>query len=360
MTTVAAPAITVADIEALAEGILAQERECTPAEAHALLAVEAGSPEQAALFAAARAIRERFHGTTLKACSVVNVKAGNCSENCSYCAQASGVPATTYDKSKWMQDEDIAKATASAAENGAQALGLVAAWHGVKEGSQLDMVCDAIETFSKQHQVRPDVNLGILENQRCADRIAEAGAAVYGHNLETARSFFDKICTTHSYEERLKTIGYIRKAGMGVCSGGIVGMGETREQRVEFMEELRFVAPDMAPINFLNPIEGTKLGEVPPLDPDEALNTLAVFRLMLPQTNLMIAGGKERVLGDRLEEVLDTGINAVMVGNYLTTLGTDPQWWKAAAARHGLAMPQSGPAEHPRKTGCGTSCGCAK
>ena len=125
---------------------------------------------------------------------------------------------------------------------------------------------------------------------------------------------------------------------MGLCSGGIVGMGETREQRVEFIEQLRLIEPDMVPINFLNPIAGTKLGHLAPLDADEALTTLAVFRFMLPDRNLMVAGGKEVVLGERLHEVFTTGINAVMVGNYLTTLGTDPAFWKKAAARHGLVM----------------------
>ena len=253
---------------------------------------------------------------------MVNVKAGNCSENCSYCAQASGSANTDYARTKFMADEDIDTATATAHANGAKALGLVAAWWGVKQGTQLDMVCETIEKFSQNGKVRPDVNLGILENQHCADRIKEAGAAVYGHNLETARSHFDAICSTHSYDERLQTIQYIKKSGMGLCSGGIVGMGETKDQRIEFIEQLRFIEPDMIPINFLNPLQGTKLAHLKPLDADEALITLAVFRFMLHDRNLMIAGGKEIVLKQRLSEVLTTGINAVMVGNYLTTLGT--------------------------------------
>jgi biotin synthase len=326
-----------AAILALAEAIVGGA-EATPAQAVELLAVVPGSPAAEALFAGARRIRDAHVGTTLRCCSVVNVKAGNCSENCSYCAQASGSENTDYKKSKWVPDEDIARAADTAAANGAQALGLVAAWRGVKEGSQLDMVCDAIEAFAKHGKVRPDVNLGILESQRCADRIKQAGARVYGHNLETARSFFDNICSTHSFEERLTTIRYIKQAGMGLCSGGIIGMGETHAQRAEFMEQLRFIAPDMIPINFLNPLAGTKLGERAPLDPDEALISLAVFRFMLPDRNLMVAGGKEKVLGERLHEVFATGINAVMVGNYLTTQGQDPAYWQQAAARHGLTL----------------------
>jgi biotin synthase len=223
----------------------------------------------------------------------------------------------------------------------------------VKEGAQLDMVCDAIGKFAANGKLRPDVNLGILASQRVADRIAAAGARVYGHNLETARSFFDQVCTTHSFEERLRTIQYAKQAGMGVCSGGIVGMGESKDQRIEFAEQVRFVEPDMCPINFLNPIAGTKLGDRPPLEPDEALTTLATFRFLLPDRNLMAAGGKELVLKDRLHEVFAAGVNAVMVGNYLTTLGTDPAFWREAAARHGLRL-----REEIDEVEAGGGCGC--
>ena len=329
------------------------------ADALELLGVDEASPAGAALFAGAQRIRDHFIGKTLKCCSVLNVKAGNCSENCSYCAQASGVAATSYQKHKFLPDEDIRQAASSAAANGAQALGLVAAWWGVKEGSQLDMVCDAVKSLKDAGGVRPDVNLGILESQHCADRLRQAGVAVYGHNLETARSFFDNICTTHSYEERLKTVQYIKQSGMGLCSGGIFGMGESPAQRVEFLEQLRFLEPDMIPLNFLNPIPGTKLGHLSPLPAEQGFVTLATARFMLPDRNLMAAGGKEVVFADRLGEIFKTGINAVMVGNYLTTMGTAPEFWVEAARRHGLRMPREvtaisqpggGCAEKPKRT----------
>ncbi len=336
--TSAAPVLDAAAIDRLAQEVIGGA-DLTGAQALALLRTATGSLERAAVLRGARAIRDAFVGRDLRCCSVVNVKAGNCSEDCSYCAQSASSANGDYAKGKWLPDEDIAKAADTAAANGAQALGLVAAWRGVKEGSQLDMVCDAIEAFAKNGKVRPDVNLGILESQVCADRIKQAGARVYGHNLETAASFFDNICTTHSFEDRLKTLRYIKQSGMGLCSGGIVGMGESEAQRIELMEQLRLVEPDMIPINFLNPIPGTKLGHLAPLEADEALVTLAVFRWMLPDRNLMVAGGKEVVLKDRLEEVFATGINAVMVGNYLTTAGAEPAFWRAAAQRHGLRMP---------------------
>ncbi len=339
-------------IAALASDICAGV-ELSAAQARALLDVAPGSAAQEALFAAAQKVRAHFLGHRLSCCSILNVKAGNCSENCTYCAQASGSSATGYDKTGWLPDADIVNAASSASANGAKALGLVAAWKGVKEGTQLDMVCNAIEKLAEQGGVRADVNLGILASQHCADRIAQAGAKVYGHNLETARSHFDNVCTTHSFDERLKTIGYIRKAGMGLCSGGIIGMGETKDQRIEFAEQVRFIAPDMVPINFLNPVPGTPLGHLAPLPADEALTTLAVFRLMWPTLSIMAAGGKEVVLGERIHEVFRAGINAIMVGNYLTTLGTAPDYWRDAAARYGLELVPEGEESAEHGCGCG-------
>lgn len=309
-------------------------------ELRALFDVQPGTPAAEAFFAGAQRIRDRYVGMRLKACSVINVKAGNCSENCSYCAQASGSDNDGYRKTKWLPEEDIQRAAESSAANGAQAVSLVAAWWGVKEGTQLQMVTDSIRRFAQNGKVRPDVNLGILESQHCADEIAKAGAKVYGHNLETAASHFGSICSTHSWEERMKTIQYIKKAGMGLCSGGIFGMGENFDQRVEFLQQVGFIAPDMVPLNFLNPLPGTKLAHLKPLDADEALTTLAVARYALPDRNLMVAGGKEVVLGDRVGEVFKTGINCVMVGNYLTTAGADPAFWSREAAKYGLEMPQ--------------------
>lgn len=339
-------------IAALADAVYSG-RDCTAAEGRALLDIAPGSAAQQALFAGAQRIRRQAHGDAVRCCSILNVKAGNCSEDCGYCSQAKGVDNPDYDRHKWLPNDEITAATASARANGAQALGIVAAWRGIKEGAQLDMVVDGIKALSANGVVRPDVSLGILESQRCADRIQEAGAAVYGHNIETARSFYDQVCSSHSFDDRLRTIGYIRKAGMGLCSGGIIGMGETPDQRIEFAEQLRLIAPDMIPINFLNPLPGTRFADRAPLSADEALTTVAVFRFLLPDRNLMAAGGKEVVLGERLHELFAAGINAVMVGNYLTTLGTSPDYWREAAARHGLRMPSATEA-----VGEAAGCGC--
>lgn len=352
-STTLTSALSCNEITTLADEIIGGQRQCSAAEARAMLDLDLSSAEGQRLLQEAGRVREHFLGNVVQACSILNAKAGNCTENCSYCTQAAGVEHIDYEKHKWMDDDGIAEAAESAADNGAKALGLVAAWKGVKEGSQLDMVCESVKKLSQNGAVRADVNLGILESQTCADRLKEAGAMVYGHNLETARSFFDETCSSHSFEERLQTIEFIRNAGMKLCSGGIFGMGEDKDQRVEFAEQLRFIAPEMIPINFLNPVEGTALEDKATVPPDEALLTLAMLRFFLPDRNIMVAGGKEVTFGDRLAEVFSTGINAVMVGNYLTTMGTTPDFWQQAAQQHGMRM-----VAESDQDGCGESCGC--
>lgn len=326
---------TVSEIHAIADRIIAGE-DLSAAQARSLLDIPVCSPEQQALHEAATKVRQHFLGNQVHFCSILNTKSGNCSENCSYCAQASDSDNVDYNKHKWLDEDAITTAADSAADNGASALGLVAAWKGVKEGPQLDMVCESVAELTQNGKVRADVNLGILESQHVADRIAEAGAKVYGHNLETARSFFNETCSTHDFEERWNTIQYIKKAGMGLCSGGIIGMGEDKDQRIEFAEQLRFIEPNQVPINFLNPLEGTGFEDREPVPTDEALITLSVLRLFLPDRNIMVAGGKEITFGDRLHEVLGTGINSVMVGNYLTTLGTGPDYWAEMMPKYGM------------------------
>lgn len=337
--------LDLATITRLADEIIAG-RQLDDHTARALLDCRPGCPETVALYEAAMRVRRHFKGDLVSSCSILNAKAGNCSENCSYCSQAAGSDNSAYEKHAWLDDADIDAAADSAAANGASALGLVAAWKGVKEGPQLAMVCDSVRRLRRNGAVRADVNLGILENQACADALQEAGASTYGHNLETARSFFDHTCSSHDFEERWQTIRYIKEAGMGLCSGGIIGLGENLDQRIEFAAQLRFIEPNMIPINFINPLPGTAEAQRPTLDPDEALTTLAVFRLYLPQANLMVAGGKEVTFGERLHEVLGVGINALMVGNYLTSLGTEPTYWDRWLPTYGL------------RRSCAAGCGC--
>jgi biotin synthase len=163
-------------------------------------------------------------------------------------------------------------------------------------------------------------SLGMLSQDQ-VDELAEIGVHRYNHNLETARSYFDNVVTTHTFDERWDTCEMVRKAGMELCCGGIVGMGETVEQRAEFAAQLAALDPDEVPLNFLNPRPGTPFGDREPMSAVDALRTVAVFRLVLPRTILRFAGGREITLGDLAERGVRGGINAVIVGNYLTTLG---------------------------------------
>src|SRR5689334_11886586 len=169
----------------------------------------------------ANRIREKFKGNKIHLCSIVNAKAGACSENCSFCAQSSFYQ-TGSPKYGFVDPEPVFDAATEAKRNGVTAVGLVAAWKGLNEGPMLDEVCDRIRELKAGGQARPDASLGLIKSQRVADRLKEAGLECYGHNLESSRRFFSQHCTTHSFEDRLETIGYLKKAGIKICSGGII------------------------------------------------------------------------------------------------------------------------------------------
>jgi biotin synthase len=289
----------------------------------------------------ANRIREHFKGNKIHLCSIVNAKAGACSENCSFCAQSSFYQ-TGSPRYGFVDPEPVQEAAGEANKNGVTAVGLVAAWKGLSEGPLLDEVCDRVRELKAGGKTRPDVSLGIIKNQRVADRLREAGVECYGHNLESSRRFFPKTCTTHTYDDRLETIGYLKQAGIKICSGGIIGMGETREDRCDLAFALKEIGANVVPINILNPIKGTPFEKNEPLPVLEILKTIACFRFILPRQEIMIAGGRTVNLRDAQSMVFMAGASALMVGNYLTTLnqpvekdlqmlkdlGLDPSWDK--------------------------------
>jgi biotin synthase len=289
----------------------------------------------------ANRIRERFKGNKIHLCSIVNAKAGACSENCRFCAQSAAYQ-TDSPRYGFIEPEPVLEAAEEAQRNGVTAVGLVAAWRGLKEGPMLDEVCDRISELARSGKARADASLGIIESQRVADRLKEAGLECYGHNLESSRRFFPTHCTSHTYEDRVRTIGYLKRAGIGICSGGIIGMGETRQDRCELAFALREIGANVVPINILNPIKGTPFESLPQLPPLEILQTIACFRFILPRQEIMIAGGRAVNLRDAQSMVFMAGASALMVGNYLTTLnqpvekdlqmlkdlGLDPCWDK--------------------------------
>jgi len=310
----------------------------TRAEALWLFDLE-GSADILDLLSWANRIRERFKGNKIHLCSIVNAKAGACSENCSFCAQSSFYQ-TGSPKYGFVDPEPVREAAEEASLNGITAVGLVAAWRGLNEGPMLDEVCDRIRDLKASGKTRPDASLGIIKSQRVADRLKAAGLECYGHNLESSRNFFPKTCTTHSYEDRLETIGYLKKAGLKICSGGIIGMGETREDRCDLAFALKEIGANVVPVNILNPIPGTPFEKNEPLPVLEILKTIACFRFILPRQEIMIAGGRTVNLRDAQSMIFMAGASALMVGNYLTTLnqpveqdlqmlkdlGLDPSW----------------------------------
>lgn len=287
----------------------------------------------------ANRIREKFKGNKIHLCSIVNAKAGACSENCSFCAQSSFYQ-TGSPKYGFVDPEPVQEAAEEANKNGVTAVGLVAAWKGLKEGPMLDEVCNRISEMKSGGKTRPDASLGIIKSQKVADRLKEAGLECYGHNLESSRRFFPKTCTTHTFDDRLETIGYLKKAGIKICSGGIIGMGETREDRCDLAFELKAIGANVVPVNILNPIPGTPFANNERLPVMEILKTIACFRFILPRQEIMIAGGRTVNLRDAQSMIFMAGASALMVGNYLTTLnqpvekdlqmlkdlGLDPDW----------------------------------
>ncbi|HNQ73208.1 MAG TPA: biotin synthase BioB [Verrucomicrobiota bacterium] len=291
------------------------------------------------LMAWANRVRIKFKGNKIHLCSIVNAKAGACSENCSFCSQSSHYQ-TGSPKYGFIDPEPVANAAEEANRNGVTAVGLVAAWRGLKEGPVLDEVCERIEEMKAGGKTRPDASLGLIESQRVADRLKQAGLECYNHNLETSRRYFPSTCTTHTYEDRLKTLDHLKRAGIKICSGGIIGMGETRADRCDLAFELKAVGAHIIPINILNPIAGTPFARKPRLSVMEILKTIACFRLIMPRQEIMIAGGRGVNLRDAQSLVFMAGASALLVGNYLTTLnqtverdlqmlkdlGLDPDW----------------------------------
>lgn len=320
------------------------------------------APDIIDLLAWANRIRHHFKGNKVHLCSIVNAKAGGCSENCKFCAQ-SAFYQTESPQYGFVDPEPVLRAAEEANSNGVKALGIVAAWKGIQEGPLLDEICDRIRDLVQQGKVRPDASLGLIKSQKVAERLREAGLECYNHNLETSRRFFPQQCSTHSYEDRIQTIRHLKQAGIKVCSGGILGMGETREDRCDLAIELRELGADFVPINILNPIPGTPYANNPPLAPLEILKSIACFRFILPRQEILLAGGRTVNLRDLQSMALLAGASAMMVGNYLTTLnqpvekdlqmirdlGLDPDWSPhgASAESNYISNPHSSVLEEP-------------
>jgi len=269
------------------------------------------------LLALAHEVRMRWCGPEVEVEGIVSVKTGGCPEDCHFCSQ-SGVFDSPV-RSAWLDIPALVAAARETAATGATEFCIVAAVRGPDE-RLMRQVAEGVAAIRAAVDINVACSLGML-TQAQVDELAALGVHRYNHNLETARSYFPNVVSTHSWAEREQTCRLVRAAGMELCCGGIVGMGETVEQRAEFAAQLAELAPDEVPLNFLNPRPGTPFGDLPVLAGADALRTVATFRLALPRTILRYAGGREITLGDLADRGMLGGINAVIVGNYLTTLG---------------------------------------
>jgi biotin synthase len=282
--------------------------------------------ERFALFLAASRVKEHFIGSRISLCSIINAKSGRCSENCAFCAQ-SAHHSTDVPVYPLLDEESLVSGAHAAEKSGSICYGIVTSGTTIKQGEELDRICRSLKRIRSETGISPSCSLGLLD-EASAIILKDAGAVTYHHNLETARSFFSKICTTHYYEEDVATVRAAKRAGMSVCSGGIFGLGESPAQRLEMAMTLKELDVDSIPMNFLNPIAGTRLADADNISPQECLVTIALYRLILPNKTITVCGGREKNLRDLQSWMFFAGANGTMIGNYLTTTGrnTEDDW----------------------------------
>jgi biotin synthase len=275
------------------------------------------------LFVEAARIRDHFVGSTVHLCSIINAKSGKCPENCAFCAQ-SAHHQTGVDVYPLVDEDEIVRCATLAEQNGAGCYGIVTSGTRINRTEELDSVCRAVGRIKAETGISPSCSLGIMD-ETMAIRLRDAGMETYHHNLETSRSFFPQICTTHDYEDDVATIRAAKNVGLRVCAGGIFGLGESFAQRIEMALTLRELDVDKVPLNFLNPVAGTRLEGADNLTPLECLTIIAVYRFMLPGKRLSICGGREKNLRELQSWMFLAGANGTMTGNYLTTPGRLPE-----------------------------------
>ena len=283
----------------------------------------AGLPDERvpSLAALAHEVRLERCGPEVEIEGILSSKTGGCPEDCAFCSQSSRYE-SPVGPTGFMSLEEILQAARETAALGASEFCIVLALRG-PDDKTIDRVLEATDVVRRETGLNVAASLGILTRDQ-AFRLADGGVHRYNHNLETSRSFFPHIVTTHTWEERYDTCTLVHETGMELCCGVILGMGETTAQRIEMLEQLREVGPAEVPVNFLNPRPGTPLGGRSLVDPMEAIRWIALFRLALPEVILRYAGGREVTLRELQAMGMTSGINALIVGNYLTTLGRPP------------------------------------
>jgi biotin synthase len=310
----------------LADRIIAGDR-INREEAIALTQIE-GQENILLLCEAADRVRQACCGNTVDLCSIVNIKSGNCSENCGFCAQSAHHPGKDSPIYPLKSKEEILAQAKAAESAGAKRFCLVSQGRGLKYNSpksqEFEQILETVRQIIAETNIKPCCALGEVTPEQ-VKALKDAGVTRYNHNLEASENFFPEIVTTHTWRDRVATIKNLKAAGIQACTGGILGMGESWEDRVDLALALRELEVESVPLNLLIPRPGTSLGERPKLDPYEALKAIAIFRFILPEQILRYAGGREAVMGELQGLGLKSGINAMLIGHYLTTLGQPPE-----------------------------------
>jgi len=271
------------------------------------------------LFELTDALRQHFKGNSVNLCSIINAKSGLCPEDCKFCAQS--VHYKTHIKTyPLLRNTTILERAMNAVNSGARGFSIVTSGYGIDNKTELDDIAEAIREITEKTPLYRCASLGIL-NESELGYLKNAGLTKYHHNLETSRSFFPNICSTHPYEDDVEAIKAAKLVGLNVCSGGIFGIGETWDDRIELAFTLKELDVDSIPINFLNPIAGTPLAGKQLLSPTECLKIIAMFRLIMPEKDIVICGGREVNLRDMQSMIFYAGANGMMIGGYLTTSG---------------------------------------
>jgi len=270
------------------------------------------------LFLSASRVRERFRQGKVDLCSIINAKSGACTEDCSYCAQSakSRADVPVY---PLLEEEAVLGKAREAKKSGVKRFCIVTSGRraGKRELGQIASIVGRVREVG----LLPCATLGLLEKDELVE-LKESGLERYHHNLETSENFFPSVCSTHSYSDKLRTIENATSAGLSVCSGGIFGMGESWQDRIDIALELRKLGVHSVPINFLIAVKGTPLENCASLNPFEALKIISIYRLLLPQKEIRVCGGRRQILGEFNSMVFMAGADSLLTGNYLTTTGT--------------------------------------
>jgi biotin synthase len=304
-----------------AEVALLDERRQLSADELAELAYvpDASVPSLAAL---AHEVRLAWCGPEVEIEGILSAKTGGCPEDCHFCSQSAQFD-TVVKATPFLDTDEVLAAARETAATGATEFCIVLAIKGPDERT-MERILELVPIIGDETGVNVAVSAGILTPDQ-AQRLAEGGVHRYNHNLETARSYFGQVVTTHTWDERAETCRLVRETGMELCSGVLLGMGESVDQRLELLDQLRAIEPTEVPVNFLKPMVGTPFAHLPPVEPLEAIRWIALFRLALPTVILRYAGGREFTLGDLQAMGMTSGINALIIGNYLTYLGRSPE-----------------------------------